>query len=108
MHYAVAKKVDDVAAKLTFVDIDDKRHVRSVAQIAGQCAPCGLCILSGYQDVINVDEQKIQCCTDRVDHVLDGLGGVLQPKRNSEEFIEPKRSDDCPLGMSAAAIGIWW
>ena len=53
-----------------------------------------LSVWAGYQDVIQVDQDKGEACQDTVNEPLECHSGVFKTKRHSEELKQPKRGDD--------------
>ena len=46
-------------------------------------------VLSGHQDIVNVDENEVQTLADDVNQALEGLGSILQAEGHSDQKITP-------------------
>ncbi len=49
-------------------------------------------ILAGDKNVVNVGTAEVETAEDTIDEALEGLGGIPQPERHSEEFKRARRS----------------
>ncbi len=49
-------------------------------------------ILAVDKNVVNVGTAEDETAQDTIDKTLEGLGGIPQPERHSEEFERAKRS----------------
>ena len=56
---------------------------------------------AGHENVIEVDEHKVNVSQDTIHEALEGLSSILQSKREAQELEQPERCDDCSLRYRA-------
>ncbi len=86
----MTEEVESLHTKLAFADVEEEYVGSKMLKESMQMACMLGAALTGHQDVIEVDKDKVQVLADNIHEALESLRGIAQTKRHSHVFEEPK------------------
>ena len=93
----MAQEIHGRAAKGALGEVEDQVSQPEPVENLPEVYNVLLAGLAGHQDVIDVDEDKVQAVEDTVHVPLEGHPCVLEPEGHAQELVEAKGRDDGSL-----------